>query len=63
MALADKSEGETPPQDFDININNKPNIYSPQMPEDIRERLRAFIAQHGSVLAALVAFRQHPEAQ
>ncbi len=23
----------TPPQDFDININNKPNIYSPQCPK------------------------------
>jgi hypothetical protein len=33
------------------------------MPEDIQERMRAFIAQHGSVLAALVALRQQPEVQ
>jgi hypothetical protein len=28
------------------------------MPEDIQERMRALIAQHGGVLATLVAFRQ-----
>jgi hypothetical protein len=33
------------------------------MPEDIQERMRALIAQHGSVLAALTAFWQHLEAQ
>jgi hypothetical protein len=27
------SVGETPPQDFDINISNKPNIYSSQCPK------------------------------
>jgi hypothetical protein len=30
MALADKIVGETHPKDFDINISNKPNKYSPQ---------------------------------
>jgi len=43
-ALAQKSAGETP---------------HPKMLEDIQERMRALIAQHGSVLAALTAFRQH----
>jgi len=33
------------------------------MAEDIQERMRALIAQHGSVSAALTAFRQHLEAQ
>jgi hypothetical protein len=33
------------------------------MPEDIQERMRALIAQHGSALAALTTFRQHLEAQ
>jgi hypothetical protein len=33
------------------------------MLEDIQERMRALIAQHGNVLAALAAFQQHPEAQ
>jgi len=33
------------------------------MPEDIQERMRALIAQHGSVLVALAALRQHPEVQ
>jgi hypothetical protein len=33
------------------------------MPEDIQERMCAFIAQHGNVLAALVALRQYPEVQ
>jgi hypothetical protein len=32
------------------------------MPKDIQERMRALIAQHGSALAALAAFRQHPKA-
>jgi len=32
------------------------------MPEDIQERMRAFIMQHGSALAALAALRQHLEA-
>jgi hypothetical protein len=31
--------------------------------EDIQEHMRAFIAQHGSALAALAAFRQHPGVQ
>jgi hypothetical protein len=33
------------------------------MLEDIQERMRALIAQHGSVLATLAALQQHPEAQ
>jgi hypothetical protein len=33
------------------------------MAEDIQERMRALIAQHGSVLAALTTLRQHLEAQ
>jgi hypothetical protein len=33
------------------------------MPKDIQERMRALIAQHGSVLAALAALWQQPEAQ
>jgi hypothetical protein len=33
------------------------------MPKDIQERIRALIAQHGSVLATLAALQQHPEAQ
>jgi hypothetical protein len=33
------------------------------MPEDIQERMRALIVQHGSALAALAAFQQHPEVQ
>ncbi len=47
-ALAQKSAGETP---------------RPKMLEDIQERMRALIAQHGNVLAALTALRQHLEAQ
>jgi hypothetical protein len=45
---AQKSAGETP---------------RPKMPEDIQECMRALIAQHGSVLVALTALRQHLEAQ
>jgi hypothetical protein len=33
------------------------------MPENIQEHMRALIAQHGSVLAALTALQQHLEAQ
>jgi hypothetical protein len=33
------------------------------MAEDIQERMRALIVQHGSVLAALTALRQHLKAQ
>ncbi len=33
------------------------------MPEDIQERMRALIVQHGSALAALTALWQQPEAQ
>jgi hypothetical protein len=33
------------------------------MAEDIQERMRALIVQHGSVLVALTALRQHLEAQ
>jgi hypothetical protein len=33
------------------------------MPEDIQERMRALIAQHDSVLVALAALWQYPEAQ
>ncbi len=33
------------------------------MLEDIQERMRALIAQHGSALAALTALRQHLQAQ
>jgi hypothetical protein len=33
------------------------------MPEDIQERMRALITQHGSALAAFMALRQHLEAQ
>jgi hypothetical protein len=33
------------------------------MPEDIQERMRALIAQHGSALVALMALWQHLEAQ
>jgi hypothetical protein len=32
------------------------------MPENIQEHMRALIAQHGSALAVLAAFRQHLEA-
>jgi hypothetical protein len=35
----------------------------PKMPEDIQERMRALIAQHGSALATLTALQQHLEAQ
>jgi len=47
-ALAQKSAGETP---------------RPKMFEDIQERMRALIAQHGSVSIALTALRQHLKAQ
>jgi hypothetical protein len=47
-AVAQKSAEETPHR---------------KMAEDIQERIRALIAQHGSVLAALTALRQHLEAQ
>jgi hypothetical protein len=33
------------------------------MPKDIQERMRALITQHGSVLVALAALWQQPEAQ
>jgi hypothetical protein len=33
------------------------------MAEDIQERMRALITQHGSVLAALTTLRQHLKAQ
>jgi hypothetical protein len=33
------------------------------MSEDIQKRMHALIAQHGSVLAAMTALRQHLEAQ
>jgi hypothetical protein len=33
------------------------------MPEDIQERMHAFIVQHGSALATLVALWQQPEAE
>ncbi len=33
------------------------------MPKDIQEHMRALIAQHGNVLATLVALRQQLEAQ
>jgi hypothetical protein len=33
------------------------------MSEDIQKRMRAFIVQHGSVLAALATFHQHLEGQ
>jgi hypothetical protein len=45
---AQKSVGETPRR---------------KMAEDIQERMRALIAQHGSVLVALMALRQHLKAQ
>jgi len=51
------------PQDFDININNKPNIYSPHNAQRHKERKRALIAQHGSALVALAVFQQQPKAQ
>jgi hypothetical protein len=35
----------------------------PKMPKDIQERMRALLAQHGNVLAALTTLRQHLEAQ
>ncbi len=47
-ALAQKSAGEPP---------------RPMMLEDIQERMRALIAQHGSVSAALTVLRHHLEAQ
>jgi len=43
-APTQKSAGETP---------------RVKMPEDIQERMRGLIAQHGSVLAALTALWQH----
>jgi hypothetical protein len=45
-ALAQKSAGEPP---------------RPKMLEDIQERMRALIAQHGSVSAALTVLRHHLE--
>jgi hypothetical protein len=33
------------------------------MPEDIQERMRALITQHGSALVAFTVLRQHLEAQ
>jgi hypothetical protein len=33
------------------------------MPEDIQERMRALITQHGSALVALTTLQQHLEAQ
>jgi hypothetical protein len=33
------------------------------MPEDIQERIRAFIVQHGNALVTLAALRQQLEAQ
>jgi len=48
IAPTHKSAGETPP---------------PKMPKDIQERMRALIAQHGSVLATLMILRHHLEAQ
>jgi hypothetical protein len=45
---AQKSVGETP---------------CPKMPEDIQERMRALIVQHGSALATLTALRHQLEAQ
>jgi hypothetical protein len=33
------------------------------MREDIQERMRTLIVQHGSALVALVVIRQQPEAQ
>jgi hypothetical protein len=47
-AATQKSAGESPRR---------------KMAEDIQEHMRALIAQHGSVLAALTALRQHLEAQ
>jgi hypothetical protein len=47
-AVAQKNAGESPRR---------------KMAEDIQERMRALIAQHGSVLAALTALWQHLEAQ
>jgi len=47
-ALAQKNPGKPP---------------RPKMLEDIQERMRALIAQHGSALAALTALRHHLEAQ
>ncbi len=47
-AAAQKSAGKTP---------------RCKMAKDIQERMRALIAQHGSVSVALTAFRQHLEAQ
>ncbi len=62
MAPADKSAGEIPPLDFDINISNKPNIYF-IMPKNIQKHMHALIVQHGSALATFAALWQHPEAQ
>jgi len=47
-AAAQKSAGESPHR---------------KMAEDIQKRMRALIAQHGSVLVALTALRQHLKAQ
>jgi hypothetical protein len=33
------------------------------MSEDIQERMRSLIAQHGSALVVLAALQQHPEGQ
>jgi len=38
-------------------------ITRPKMLKDIQERMRALIAQHGSVFAVLTAFRQQLEVQ
>ncbi len=44
-------------------MQEEPPPPPPKVPEDIQERMRALIAQHGSALAALTALRQHLEAQ
>jgi hypothetical protein len=44
-----------------ISTTNPTYIFH-TMFEDIQERMRAFIAQHGNVLVALATLRHQPEA-
>jgi hypothetical protein len=59
LGKASPAPGGGHPQNFDINISNKPTYILHTMLEDIKKRMCALIAQHGSALAAL---RQQPEA-
>ncbi len=55
-------EGGTPKILISISATN-PTYILHTMPENIQERMRAVIPQHGSALAVLATLRQQPEAQ